>query len=111
MYTTIAKILFVLYLAFMSVCVYGQEESKIQSELDYTEEYNSFVKNYNAMVEVMLNKATDAEVANISLGKEHLQYLKQARIHLDNCIEIAPEDEKLRAMLVGYKEKLDFLEE
>lgn len=98
-----------LYFGFLSVTVSGQSEES-PNTTDYTREYNSFVKNYNSMVDVMLNQKNDSDAAIVSLSGEHIPYLKQAQSHLSNCLSMAPKDDELRTRLLGYQEKLKFLE-
>jgi len=109
-----AKTLYVLFfISFISVHAFSQSESPLipkAVELVYSDEYDSFVQNYNSMVDVMLNLTSDRDLAIIMNSKAHLQFLKQAQKHLNNCISIAPKDKQVMAMLKGYQERLEFLE-
>jgi len=109
MYSTAVKILFILYLGIMSVCATAQADEEPDSA--YQQEYNSFVENYNAMVDVMLNVANDHDAFTISEQKAHIPYLKKAKLHLNNCLSAAPQDEEIKKMLLNFQSKLDFLEE
>lgn len=107
MYTTIAKILFLLYAGFLTLSATGQVDNK--DPLDYNHEYEQFISNYNEAMDVMLDLGSDAEASFISENKKLLPILDKAQIHLQNCLVVAPEDEKLKAVLIGYQEKLDLL--
>jgi hypothetical protein len=108
MHTSTYKIIFAVYLTFIWTTAAAQ--SPKAPELDYNQQYDSFVQNYNTMVDIMLHQATDSDASIVSLSKDHLPFLEKAIAHLSNCISVAP-NEKAKEMLYGHKEKLDFLHE
>jgi hypothetical protein len=109
MYSSAAKIIFVLSLGLMSICAIAQDDQ--EPDMAYQQEYQSFVESYNAMVDVMLNMAADHDAFTISAKQPHIPYLRKAKLHLNNCLSIAPADKQIKTMLIGFQTKLEFLEE